>query len=274
MSYLLRGTALEDTNILKSLTFFGTIHKVASKVEFSAALEALRSLPCPYVQFDINGTIEYFNPAFQNLFKINNPDEVLGKMNAFTSDKFEGLDVTPWLRQVYHGETIFHSRLTPAVAKRFSEFIPMGPDLLIFFVSSCLFPILDSRDNVVGVGVLLYPQHNRAAEKPADKVKRYIDEHWVEPYDFEKIAVMLSLNPDYLAKIFKREYGSTPFDYYRLVKLLHLKDKLCQPNTNVQGAFSECGLKYTGTAAGYFKKKVGMTPNEYRRKYCQSEDIY
>lgn len=241
-----------DSKNIDAINFLGTIQKSAQKVNFPTASNTFRSMPCPYVEFDNNGLMIYFNPAFQSLFQIVNPAEILGHMNAFTAAEFAGLNVRSKLRRGYEGETIFFTRLTPAVAQRFSEYIPMGPDLLVFFASTCMFPIYDFDDKIKGVGVLFYPQHNQNNGTPPDKVKNFIDQHWYEPLDMEEIAKSMSLNPDYLSKVFKREYGTTPFEYYRLVKLLHLKEKLCQPGLNVQQAFMECGMKYTGTAAAYF----------------------
>lgn len=57
----------------------------------------------------------------------------------------------------------------------------------------------------------------------------------------------------------------TPYSYYRDIKLEKIKEALNNLDLNISEAFSLCGVDYSGGFARAFKRKMGMTPSEYRK---------
>jgi len=58
----------------------------------------------------------------------------------------------------------------------------------------------------------------------------------------------------------------TPYNFYLSIKIDKIKEKLCDMNLTVSEAFAACGVDYHGNIARLFKKSVGLTPSEYRKK--------
>jgi len=100
-----------------------------------------------------------------------------------------------------------------------------------------------------------------------ETVKTYIDKHYKEELELNRLAETVFLTPSYLSKLFKTETGETITDYIISVRIEHAKDQLSKDN----------GMKTyeIGERVGYpdpayfnkvFKKIVGMTPKEYRER--------
>ncbi len=101
------------------------------------------------------------------------------------------------------------------------------------------------------------------------RVRQYLQEHWLEPYDSTQIANLARLSKSHFSKLFKNQVGVTPYQYYIDLKINNLKAKLLEPNLSVAQAFAECNLDYNGHYAKLFREKVGFHPrnivtNRYR----------
>ncbi|HCS73786.1 MAG TPA: AraC family transcriptional regulator [Clostridiales bacterium] len=69
----------------------------------------------------------------------------------------------------------------------------------------------------------------------------------------------------HLTRLFKSFIGTTPYSYYQEIKLEKIKEALGDLALNISEAFNSCGADYSGGFAEAFKKKIGMTPSEYRK---------
>ncbi|WP_341277730.1 response regulator [Paenibacillus sp. FSL H8-0537] len=107
----------------------------------------------------------------------------------------------------------------------------------------------------------------RSDNRAIDKVKSYIQQHFTEELELQRLADIVYLTPSYLSKLFKTETGETITDYMISVRIEAAKQLLRQ----------EQGLKtyMVGERVGYadpayftkvFKKMAGLTPKEYRDK--------
>ncbi len=96
------------------------------------------------------------------------------------------------------------------------------------------------------------------------KGREYIEDHWREKYDAQKLAAAVNLSPPYFARLFKKHVGVTPYDYYIDIKINKIKERLRDPKLTISEAFTLCGVDYHGNFARVFKKKTGLTPSQYR----------
>ncbi|MDD4565288.1 MAG: helix-turn-helix transcriptional regulator [Eubacteriales bacterium] len=92
-----------------------------------------------------------------------------------------------------------------------------------------------------------------------------LKEHWREKYDAREAANAANLSPNHFQRLFKKHAGITSRDYYMSVKIRKLQEHLKDESLSISEAFSECGIDYHGYFAGLFRKKVGMSPTQYRR---------
>lgn len=79
-----------------------------------------------------------------------------------------------------------------------------------------------------------------------ERAKEYIDDNWLEKFSAEKVVKASGLSRAYFLRLFKKHIGMTPHEYYIGVKIVKLKEKLCDPFLSVTSAFAECGLDYNG----------------------------
>ena len=109
--------------------------------------------------------------------------------------------------------------------------------------------------------------HSEANSPSPDLVGRFqemVEKNFRQMHEVQQYATRLSVSPDYLSKIVKRYLG-TPSQEYILDKLL-LEAKRLLVFTNLSG--KEIAYHINIDDPSYFgrifKKKTGLTPNEYR----------
>jgi len=102
------------------------------------------------------------------------------------------------------------------------------------------------------------------------KAQEYIRLHWMEDFDLEKIARAANLSRRHLQRLFKKENGKSPLDFYKRIKIEKLQEKLLDPSLNIAEAFAACGIENGGAWFRSFKAITGQSPSEYRKKICVS----
>lgn len=83
----------------------------------------------------------------------------------------------------------------------------------------------------------------------------------------EELASRFFLNPDYFAKLFKKETGKALSDYIADLKLEEAKYMLSQTADGISNIASLLGYSNFSYFSKMFRKKTGMTPSEYRKAY-------
>lgn len=108
-------------------------------------------------------------------------------------------------------------------------------------------------------------EQGRSENKAIDTIKAYLQKHYTEEIELQRLADLVFLTPSYLSKLFKIETGETITDYLTSERIEQAKRLLRD----------EQGLKtyMVGEKVGYadpayftkvFKKMTGKTPKEYR----------
>lgn len=98
------------------------------------------------------------------------------------------------------------------------------------------------------------------------KTKRYIEEHYAEDLSRNKLAEMVFLNEDYLTRIFKKQMDISLSNFILQTRLNAAKDMLKNTTDAVNNVASAVGYPNYSHFSRLFKKSVGCSPNEYRKK--------
>lgn len=98
-----------------------------------------------------------------------------------------------------------------------------------------------------------------------EKACKYINKHYHEETSVESIAAYLSLNKNYLIRLFKRELSITPNQYIIKTRLFYAKTMLIQTNLTVENISFACGFNSPSYFIKCFKNFFGNTPNSYRK---------
>lgn len=101
---------------------------------------------------------------------------------------------------------------------------------------------------------------------PIETVKRIITENISVEISRDELAKAVYMSPDYLTKLFKRETGM-PLSEYIIQKRISLaKQLLATTDLSIVEISEKTGFSYSSYFVRIFKKKTGMTPQQYRNE--------
>ncbi|PHN07473.1 helix-turn-helix domain-containing protein [Flavilitoribacter nigricans] len=83
----------------------------------------------------------------------------------------------------------------------------------------------------------------------------------------EQIADQLSVSQRYLSDTLKKETGKTTTEHLQLFLINEAKEILLNPNKTISEVAYELGFEYPPYFSRLFKKKEGISPSAYRKKY-------
>ncbi|MEM7179819.1 MAG: helix-turn-helix transcriptional regulator [Spirochaetota bacterium] len=83
----------------------------------------------------------------------------------------------------------------------------------------------------------------------------------------EYIADKLEFSPRYLSDSLKTETGKSALQYIHLFLINEAKNLLLQDNLTVEKIALNLGFDYSHYFSRLFKKKVGISPTEYRKQF-------
>ena len=86
----------------------------------------------------------------------------------------------------------------------------------------------------------------------------------------EQIAYQMSVSQRYLSDTLKKETGKTTTEHLQLRLIDEAKNVLLHPNKSIAEVAYELGFEYPPYFSRLFKKKEGISPTEYRKKYSMN----
>ena len=102
----------------------------------------------------------------------------------------------------------------------------------------------------------------------SDKIIQIIQMEYDKEISLDIIADRLHYNPNYLSSVFKKEYGENFVDYLMGFRLQKAKTWLQETNMTIKEIAEKLQYRNSQNFIRFFKKKVGMTPGDYRKQYC------
>lgn len=100
----------------------------------------------------------------------------------------------------------------------------------------------------------------------AVRLKEYLDTHPERLVGNRELAGVIYRSPDYCVKLFRREYGTTPYDYQIEEKLRVARRLLRDTGLPVSEVAARVGYHDPGYFSGLFHRKCGVSPREYRQR--------
>ncbi|WP_040951095.1 response regulator transcription factor [Gorillibacterium massiliense] len=104
-----------------------------------------------------------------------------------------------------------------------------------------------------------------------DEVKQYIHSHYGKDLSRTSLAEIVYLNPDYLARIFKKEMGIPLGTYIIQTRIAAAKRLLETTNQSVYAISTKVGYSNYSHFSKLFRQEAGCSPNEYRKKQHQRQ---
>jgi AraC family transcriptional regulator len=99
------------------------------------------------------------------------------------------------------------------------------------------------------------------------KALEYINANWNNDINLDALSSNSSLSKNHFLKVFTKALTLTPNEYITKIRLEKAKQMLAMTTTPVNEIAIHCGYENIPYFSYLFKKKIGITPNEFRKKY-------
>lgn len=104
-------------------------------------------------------------------------------------------------------------------------------------------------------------------DSPVENVKRIIAEHITAEISREELARQVYMSPDYLSRLFKKETGLSLSEYMIQKRISLAKQLLETTDLSIVEISQRTGFSYSSYFVRIFKKKAGVTPQQYRQEH-------
>ncbi|WP_276618756.1 helix-turn-helix domain-containing protein [Syntrophomonas wolfei] len=233
-------------------------------------IEIVKHFPYPMHICAPDGTMLLANEAYLKFAKISNPERLYKKHNILQNPNLERWGVKDFTVRAFQGEAVYAYDVKVPHQEIVDQ---LGDDKELVYGSMyhnmTALPIRDSNNKLLFIVFIFITSRYYQDREEIIKGKEYIDNHWREEFDIDKLAGIVHMSRYHYTRLFKQHTGMTPYSYYQEVKLGKLKEKLCDTNLSITQVFEECGVDYNGNLAKIFKDKLGMTPSQYRTMMTQ-----
>lgn len=82
--------------------------------------------------------------------------------------------------------------------------------------------------------------------------------------NISETAAEYGYTPDHFIRLFFRETGKTPYDYYMTVRVNTAKSLLLTSNMEIKEIAVNCGFEDIYAFSHFFKRRAGVSPKKYR----------
>lgn len=100
------------------------------------------------------------------------------------------------------------------------------------------------------------------------QIENYVKQHYSEEIDLNTISELLNMCPSHISNLFKKETGINFSSYLTKVRMEAAQQLLQNSDTLIYEIAESTGYSNSGYFGKVFKKFFGITPEEYKRKYC------
>lgn len=110
------------------------------------------------------------------------------------------------------------------------------------------------------------PRDTSRREPPIHGIRQYLDENFQRPITLEMLAAEFDLSRPYLCRLFRREVGRTIVQYLHQRRVEHAMALLDTTNRRVVDIAMESGFTDLSHFNTVFRKLVGMSPGDFRKR--------
>ncbi len=167
------------------------------------------------------------------------------------------------LLKAYRIENIFLFRGAAEAAELICSAVEILPGLpedeLDHFISDRIFRIIRSLGSTFG--------NRTAVDSPAEKIRQFLRKYIMQPMpSLREIAASIDRSPAQTIRIFREEYGRTPYDYLLEEKIDAASELLIGSGKSIKEIAFMSGFQDEYYFSRLFKRKRGVSPRKFREK--------
>lgn len=115
-----------------------------------------------------------------------------------------------------------------------------------------------------------YLEASTSEQSVAERLKKYVDQHYTEDIHTSDIADVFFIDSDYGSKLFKKQFGISFKNYIIQKRIETSKQLLIHTDLSINAVSINVGYENYSYFTRLFKKIEGITPTEYRIKHSGS----
>jgi AraC-like DNA-binding protein len=104
----------------------------------------------------------------------------------------------------------------------------------------------------------------------AEQIMHWVDEHYMEPFQLEKVSSLVHLSPTHVSSFFRKTVGTSITEYLTAKRIRKASLLLKTSGLTVQEIGEAVGLTNFSYFCQLFKKHAGLSPHQYRTKLSDS----
>lgn len=105
----------------------------------------------------------------------------------------------------------------------------------------------------------------------ADQVKKFLEENYQKNLTLNQIADACHGSVSYLQRTFKKETGYSPSQYLAKIRMKKSEQLLIETHESMGEITAKIGLENRDHFITRFKKHMGISPLQYRKKYGKKD---
>lgn len=162
-----------------------------------------------------------------------------------------------------HYEPIFHEELNGQLHQDIHKLLKTYQDPQYYRdwqASSCIDQLLNH--------LLILSHANNVLHDTPDNIRyliKYIESNFAQPLTLDSLAAFANTSKFYLSREFKKHTGYSPNEYIISLRTERAKSLLKNTTLPVYAIAHEIGIHDINNFTNLFKKRVGMTPTQYRK---------
>lgn len=115
-------------------------------------------------------------------------------------------------------------------------------------------------------------ESNRKQNTLSTRVAEYMSEHISEPITLSAVAKEFGYSQDYIIRVFRKQYGITPYKHLTNLRILSAKQLLLTTDYPIQKIAGECGFTDESVFYRSFTQALSLSPSKWRRKMSGTDE--
>ncbi len=101
------------------------------------------------------------------------------------------------------------------------------------------------------------------------KAQQWMEENYRRAVTIDAVADRVGISPRHFKRRFRKATGFSPLLYLQSIRIQAAKEKLETTQESVNEITNNIGYEDSSTFRRLFKREVGLSPREYRNKFCR-----